>query len=193
MGKVVLDITMSLDGFITAPNDDVDNPLGVGGMRLHDWIFGGKSESGTKVTDEWINAIGAAVIGQRTYHIGVNTEDGWDGGGPFGNDVPTFVLTHHVPQENNPVFTFVTDGIESALKQAQAVAGDKNVTLMGAQTAQQYLKAGLVDEMQIHIVPVLLGDGRRLFENLDTQPIELESTRVIESPGVTHLRFRVVK
>ena len=203
MGKVVLDISMSLDGFIAAPNDDPERPLGDGGQRLHDWVFGGKAErSGTsprtsatgsnrEVMDESFKTTGAVIMGRRWFDIG---EGPWGDNPPF--QVPCFVLTHDAHEKlfkGATTFTFVTDGIESALKQAQAAAGDKQVGVGGANTAQQYLSAGLLDEIQIHLVPVLLGEGRRLFEHIGTEQIELETTRVISSPGVTHLKFRVVK
>jgi len=203
MGKVLLDISMSLDGFIAGPNDDPERPLGDGGQRLHDWVFGGKTErSGTsprtsttgsnrEVMDESFKTTGAVIMGRRWFDIG---EGPWGDNPPF--QVPCFVLTHDAHEKlvkGATTFTFVTDGIESALKQAQAAAGDKNVGVGGANTAQQYLSAGLLDEIQIHLAPVLLGEGCRLFEHIGTEHIELERTRVIESPGVTHLWFRVVK
>jgi dihydrofolate reductase len=203
MGKVVLDITMSLDGLIAGPNDDVE--------RLHEWLFTGTTRTGsdrsasvlpgresfrtsggsTGVLDEAFRTTGAMVMGRRFFDIG---EKPWGDDPPF--HVPVFVLTHR-PRETlikgETTFTFVTEGIEGAIDAAKAAAGDQNVTVGGANIAQQCLKAGLLDEMQIHIVPVLLGDGIRLFERMDTGPTELEMTRVIEAPGVTHLRFRVVK
>jgi dihydrofolate reductase len=207
MGKVLLDISLLLDGFIAAPNDDPERPLGDGGQRLHDWVFGGKTERtentprnsavdprNAEVLDEMFNTTGAMVAGRRTYDF---SKDEWGERDPFGGQLPVFVLSHDVPErvaKGGAVYTFVTDGIESALTQAKSAAGDKNVQVMGgANIAQQCLKAGLLDEIQIHLVPVLLGEGRRLFEHLGTEQIELETTRVIESPGVTHLKFRVVK
>jgi len=203
MGKVVVDISMSLDGFITGPNDSIDLPLGEGGERLHDWIFGGSSEkSGTsprtsatgsnrEVMEEAFETTGATVMGRRWFDIG---EKPWGDDPPF--HVPVFVLTHHARKtikKGRTTFTFITDGIESALEKARSAAGDKNVDVGAANVAQQYIRAGLVDEIQIHLVPILLGEGVRLFEHLGSKPIELEKTRLIESPDVTHLRFRVVK
>ncbi|SRR5712692_3254295 len=204
MGKVILDMSMSLDGFIAGPNDGVERPLGDGGERLHDWIFGGKTDRtgsaprgsagnprDAEVMDEAFKTLGAVIMGRRWFEIG---EGPWGDNPPF--QVPCFVLTHDAHEKlvkGATTFTFVTDGIESALKQAQAAAGDKNVGVGGANTAQQYLSAGLLDEIQIHLAPVLLGEGCRLFEHIGTEHIELERTRVIESPGVTHLWFRVVK
>jgi dihydrofolate reductase len=204
MGKVIVDMSVSLDGFITGPNDGVERPLGDGGERLHDWIFDGSAErSGTsprtsvtagsnrEMMDEAFKTLGAVIMGRRWFDIG---EGPWGENPPF--HVPCFVLTHDAHEKlvkGATTFTFVTDGIESALTQAQAAAGDKHIGVGGAHTAQQYLQAGLLDEIQIHLVPVLLGEGRRLFDHPGTKHIELESTRVIASPGVTHLRFRVVK
>jgi dihydrofolate reductase len=204
MGKVAVDITMSLDGFISGPNDDVEQPLGEGGERLHEWVYGLESwrgrhglEGGTtgrdaEVLDEAFRNLGAVVLGRRMFDLA----QGWGDDPPF--HAPVFVLTHRgqepLVKEGGTTFTFVTDGIESALDQAQAAAGDKDVSVAGgASTVQQYLKAGLLDELQIHVVPLLLGDGRRLFDDLGSQRIELEQTRVIYSPAVTHLKYRVVK
>ncbi|OGO36265.1 MAG: deaminase [Chloroflexi bacterium RBG_16_56_8] len=202
MGKVTVDMSMSLDGFITAPNDRPGNGLGDGGERLHEWLYdlaswrerhslaGGKANRDAEVLDEAFANTGAVVVGKRMY----DNAEGWGDNPPF--HMPVFVLTRTAQdtmvKEGGTTFTFVTDGVESALKQAKAAAGDKDVSVAGgANIVQQYLKAGLLDEMQIHLVPILLGDGRRLFDDLGTERIELERARVIESPGVTHLRFRV--
>ncbi|MCA1707677.1 MAG: dihydrofolate reductase family protein [Actinobacteria bacterium] len=204
MGKVVVDITTSLDGFIAGPNDGPEVPLGEGGERLHQWVYdlaswrephglaGGKTNRDSEVLDEAFKSAGAIVVGRRMF----DNAQGWGENPPF--HMPVFVLTHEAREteakEGGTTFTFVTDGIESALGQARAAAGDKNVSVGGgANTIQQFLKAGLLDEIQIHIAPLLLGDGIRLFEHLSTEKIELERTRVIDSPDVIHLRFRVVK
>jgi len=203
MGKVIVDLSMSLDGFITGPNDSIDLPLGEGGERLHDWIFSGSPErSGTSprtsatginraIMVEAFRDTGATVMGRRWFDIG---EKPWGDDPPF--QTPVFVLTHQ-PRETitkgKTTFIFVTDGIESALEQAQAAAGKRDVDVGAANVAQQYMKAGLVDEINIHLVPILLGDGVRLFNDLDKRQIELERTRIVIAPGVTHLRFRVVK
>ncbi|MGH3115627.1 MAG: dihydrofolate reductase family protein [Gaiellales bacterium] len=204
MGKVVVDITTSLDGFIAGPNDGPELPLGDGGERLHQWVYelaswrephglaGGKTNRDSEVLDEAFRTTGAVVVGRRMF----DNARGWGDNPPF--HMPVFVLTHEarekVAKEGGTTFTFVNDGIESALEQARAAAGDKNVSVGGgANTIQQYLRAGLLDEVQIHIAPMLLGSGIRLFERLDTEPIELERTRVIDSPAVTHLRFCVAK
>jgi dihydrofolate reductase len=194
MGKVIIDITMSLDGFIAGPNDDVE--------RLHNWLFSGNtpsaysnyvklSKQSAEVFDELVKTTGSIITGRRTYDL----TGGWNGSHPVNDSV--FVVSHDVPKnipEGSTTFTFVTDAIESAVKQAKKAAGNKNVYLMGgADVAQQCIKAGLVDEMMIHLVPVLLGDGIRLFDNIGVKPIELEQTRILEASGVSHLRFRVVK
>jgi dihydrofolate reductase len=203
MGKVAVDISVSLDGFITGPNDNLEQPLGEGGERLHDWVYGleswrkrhglagGSSDRDAEVLDEAFRTLGAVVLGKRMFDLA----KGWGDNPPF--HVPVFVLTHHARdtevKEGGTTFTFVTDGIESALEQAKAAAGDKDVSVAGgANTIQQYLCAGLLDELQIHLVPLLFGEGRRLFDDLDNDQVELKRTRVVESPtGVTHLRFRV--
>jgi dihydrofolate reductase len=204
MGKVGTGLSMSLDGFIAGPNDGPQSPLGEGGERLFAWYSSGDTEyrlPGTEMVFEVSPQsaellreahakMGAFVTGRRTFDI----TNGWGGSPPLG--VPTFVLTHTVPQEwvyEGSPFTFVTDGVQSALEQAKAVAGDKDVAVGAASIVQQCIRAGLLEEIHVDLVPVLLGDGVRLFDHLDTEPIELESTRVIEGAGVTHLTFRVVK
>ncbi len=204
MGKVTSGLTMSLDGFIAAPNDGPENPLGENGMRLFDWYGSGDTDyvvpsgemtfavspQSAEMLREVFSSLGAIVTGRRTFDI----TNGWGGRHPL--DVPVFVLTHSVPDgwdyEGSP-FTFVTDGVESAVEQARTVAGEKNVAVGAASLVQQCLKAGLLDEVHVDLVPVLLGDGVRLFDHLGAGPIELESTQVVEGAGVTHLTFRVVK
>jgi dihydrofolate reductase len=195
MGKVVLEITMSLDGFVAAPNVDITRPMGDGGMCLHNWLFGDGIVSPSKIDREVANevftSVGAVVIGRRMFDVG---EPQWGEDGAFG--MPCFVLTHRdkdMVVRGATTFTFVTDGIHSALEQAKAAADDKDVMVMGgANTAQQYLQAGIVDEMRIHIAPVLLGAGTRLFDNISVQQIKLETIGLIESPLATHLRFRII-
>jgi len=192
MTRVVFDISMSLDGFITGPNAGIGNPLGDDDGRLHDWMFAAKTDADAAVLDEVYATAGAIVMGRRMFDVGVE---------PWGDPPPfhmlVFVLTHK-PQEpmimkGGTTYTFVTDGIEAALKQAEATAGDKNIAIWGgANIFQQYLKAGLLDAVQIHLIPVLLGDGVRLFEHLSSQHIELKRTRTIDTPSATHLRFDVV-
>ncbi len=217
MARLTLDISMSLDGFVAGPNPTLEDPLGEGGERLHEWVVavqgwrrmhglsGGETNVDNDVVEEGLRNTGATVMGRRMFSGGEgpweddpNADARWGDEPPFHH--PVFVLTHHarepVTKEGGTTFTFVTDGIESALEQARAAAGDKDVAVGGgANVAQQYLRAGQLDELQIHVAPVLLGDGVRLFEDgLAKPPAELESTRVIASPtGVAHLRYRVVK
>ena len=216
MAKLRLEISMSLDGFIAGPNQTLDEPLGRGGEGLHEWAFaaaswrerhgrsGGEANADSEVIEESLRNTGATVMGRRMFSGGEgpweddpNADAWWGDDPPFHH--PVFILTHHarkpVTKEGGTTFTFVTDGIEAALEQARAAAGDKDVAVGGgANVAQQYLRAGLLDELQVHVVPVLLGDGVRLFENhLGSEQRELECTRVIESPAVTHLRYRAVK
>jgi dihydrofolate reductase len=202
MGKVVLDITTSLDGFVAGRNDGPDLPLGEGGERLHEWLVGlaswrephglegGETNSSSEIVEEGLRSTGAIVLGKRMF----DNAQGWGEEPPFHK--PVFVLTHTerepLAKEGGTTFTFVTDGIESAVEQAKAAAGDKDVAIAGgASIAQQCLRAGLLDELQLHVAPMLLGGGVRLFE--DGPGIDLEPLRVIESPGVTHLRYWVVR
>jgi dihydrofolate reductase len=204
MGKVIFENSVSLDGFVAGPNDGPGNGLGDGGMRLFDWyasddtplplpgtdmVFKLARASAELLQREW-GKLGAMVAGRRMFDIA----DGRGGHPPGGGNC--FIVTHHVPQEwvkaGSP-FTFVTDGIESAIRQAKQAAGEKNVGISSASIAQQCLKAGLLDEIQIDLAPVLLGGGVRLFDNLGAASPELEIPQVVEGLGVTHLRYRVVK
>jgi dihydrofolate reductase len=206
VSKVKVELSMSLDGFIAGPNDSPEKGLGDGGDRLFKWYSTGDTDFPLPGTDmvfkisrasaeflrgPWQN-IGASVTGRRTFDIA----GGWGGNPPGGPDAPYFVVTHAVPQEwvkpGSP-FTFVTDGVESAIEKAKQAAGDKNVDLMGASIVQQCIKAGLLDEIQIDLAPVLLGGGVSMFGYLGTGPIELERIKVVEGVDVTHLLFRVVK
>jgi dihydrofolate reductase len=214
MAKLRFGVSMSLDGFIAGPNPSVDHPLGKGGMQLHEWAFklaawrkphgqeGGEVNASTEVVEESLQNIGASVMGRSMFGGGSGPwgEDPWDGW--WGDDppfhTPVFVLTHHarepLQKEGGTTFFFVTDDIESALAQAKAAAGGKDVSLGGgADVAQQYLQAGLIDELQLNVVPILLYDGTRLFENIGGAEIELEQVRVLEAPGVTHLEYRVTR
>ena len=215
MAKLKLDITTSLDGFVAGPDITLENPLGKGGELLHEWMLGLKSwrephglEGGEEGPDddlvrEAVGQNGAVIMGRRMFSGGEgaweddpNADAWWGDEPPF--HVPVFVLTHHareaVPKEGGTTFHFVTDGIESALDQARAAAGDKDVLVAGgADVAQQYLKAGLLDELMLHVSPVLLGGGVRLFEGLGPDDAKLELEEVVESPAVTHVRYRVVR
>ena len=210
---LIFDISMSLDGFIAGPNQTLEQPLGEGGDRLHEWgvrlaswrerhgLEGGDTGADDEVTKESIARAGAFLMGRRMFSGGAGPwEDDPNADGWWGDDPPfraqVFILTHHAREpveQGGTTFTFVTDGIESALEQARSAAGDKDVQIAGgADIVQQYLNAGLVDEFQVHVVPVFLGDGVRLLDDLDAQQ-NLELTRVVDSPAVTHLRYRVVK
>jgi dihydrofolate reductase len=202
MSKVVFNITVSLDGYVAGPNDGPDLGLGEGGERLHDWAFelaswrephgleGGETNPSSEVL-EGMSAAGAVVVGKRMF----DNAHGWGDEPPF--HTPVFVLTHTAREpltKSDTTFTFVTDGIESAIEQAKAAAGDGDVSIGGgASTAQQALRAGLVDEVQLTVAPVLLGGGVRLFEGLGPDDAEFELVRVIEGPKATHLKYRVVK
>lgn len=191
MSKVILDMSMSLDGFIAGANVSKEYPMGINGENLHTWMFSTpRDKVDVDVESEMFERTGAVILGNRTFEVGV---DLWEDV-PF--PVPTFVLTHKKREtliQKSGTFTFVTDGIESALQQARAVAGDKDVRLMGADIAQQFFSAGLIDEIQINHVPILLGDGVRLFEHLGTHIRQLVKDRILVSPYVTHIRYQVLK
>ena len=196
MGKVTAQFTMSLDGFIAGPNDDVGS--------LFRWYFSGNTDfqasskdpvfkiSRTRaelLREEW-DSIGAIVTGRRDFDV----SEAWGGNSPLG--VPIFIVTHTPPQEwikEDSPFTFVTEGVDRAIEKAKQVVGDKNVGVGGSMITQQALKAGLIDEIQIDLVPILLGEGIRLFNHLGSEPIQLEKIKVVDTPDVTHLRYRVVK
>jgi dihydrofolate reductase len=211
MSKLRLRISMSLDGFVAGPSQSVENPLGIGGMRLHEWVFplkawraphgleGGEDNESTQVIEESLINIGATVMGRNMFggHPGPwdaeKPWNGWWGANPPYHH-PVFVLTHHAREplalEGGTTFTFVTEGIEAALEQARRAAGGKDISLAGgAKAAQQYLAAGLVDEMEIHLVPTLLGGGERLFDGVGDDLHGLELVRTVAAPGVTHLKF----
>jgi dihydrofolate reductase len=202
MATVLIDLGMSLDGFITGPNPTPEQGLGKDGEPLLEWSGNGTepdrysgffkpSGASREIIDEMFENTGAILIGRGLYDI----MNGWDANHPI-KGVPVFLVTHEAP-ENIPQgptpFVVVTDGIESAVKQAKAAAGDKEILTHGANLTQQLLNAGLVDELLIHIVPLLLGEGTRLFDHLKSIPVNLEIIKVTEAPGVTHLRYRVVK
>jgi len=212
MGKVIADMTVSLDGFIAGPNDSIDNPLGDGTEHLHEWMTsletwrkshgleGGEHNQDTEIAEEHDRNVGAYILGRRMFD---------NGEGPWGDDpfrghwgdtppfpAPVFVLTHHpresLPMEGGTTFHFVTDGIGGALTRAREAAGEQDVRISGGATVvQQFLNAGLVDQLQLHIAPLLLGDGIRLLDGLDASAIRLEPDRVVASPKVTHIRYRV--
>jgi dihydrofolate reductase len=214
MAKLRFDVSISLDGFIAGPNPSEENPLGEGGNQLHEWAFklavwrephgleGGEVNASTEVVETSLENVGATVMGRNMFGGGPGpwAADPWDGW--WGDDppfhTPVFVLTHHerepLERRGGTTFTFVTDGIESALEQARKAAGGKDVSIGGgAAVIQQYLAAGLVDEFQLTVAPVVLGDGTRLFDNLADADVKLEPVRVVATPDVTHLSYRVVR
>ncbi len=202
MSRVLTALSTSLDGFIAGADDSPEQGLGVGGEALFKWLFDGDtpgreypdfkmSATSAKFFNEAVDRVGAGVTGRRTY----DNSHAWDGKGPVPGR-PLFVMTHSVPEnvpEGDPPYTFVTDGIESAVEQAKAAANGRDVFLQGASIVQQGLRARLLDELHIHLVPVVLGRGVRLLDGLDAGSVELELTGVIDAPGVTHLSYRVVK
>jgi dihydrofolate reductase len=213
MSRLRCHISISLDGFVAGPNQSEENPLGEGGEGLHDWVVklavwrqahgleGGEVTESTRVLDESLENVGAAVMGRNMF--------GPPGGGPWGDGewkgwwgdnppyhYPVFIVTHHprdsMEMDGGTTFHFVTDGIEPALERAREAAGGKDVVLWGGgQIVQQYLAAGLLDELELHVVPVLLGDGARIFGSLRDAELQLEQVRAVEAPGVTHLKYRV--
>jgi dihydrofolate reductase len=193
VSKVIAEISMSLDGFITGPNVHAGNGLGDGGERLHDWMFDAKTEMDAQIVDEIYGSTGAVVLGKGMFDVGFEP---WGDPPPFG--MPVFVVTHEerepLPMQGGTTYTFVTAGIEAALELARVAAGDKNVGIWGgADIIRQYLEAGLLDEMQIHLIPILLGGGIRLFEGVDPEGIELRRGNSVETAAATHFRFEVVK
>lgn len=213
MSKVRVHISVSLDGYVAGPNQSHENPLGEGGEGLHDWIVplkawrepagmeGGEENANSPVVREAFANVGAEIMGRGKF--------GPAGRGPWGDDPwqgwwgedppfrkPVFVLTHHEREPltlSDTTFTFVTDGIEAALAQAREAAGDRDVFIGGGANAiNQYLAAGLIDEIELHVVPLLLGGGARLFEGVGPD-VRLEPIRTVEAPGVTHLKYRVVR
>lgn len=211
MSRLRFQISVSLDGFVAGPDPSEEEPLGVGGEEIHRWVIklaawrkphgreGGEVNASSAVVEETLDNVGATIMGRNMFGGGPGPwgEDPW--GGWWGEDPPfhhpVFVLTHHererLEKEGDNSFTFVTDGIESALAQAQEAAGGKDVALAGgAAVAQQYLAAGLLDELLLHVVPILLGSGTRLFENFDAADVGLEQARVVEAPDVAHLFYR---
>lgn len=192
MARVATSMSMSLDGFVTGPNPTPEKPFGDRNADvLHEWFFKHKTDEDVAILDEMVSGCGAVVMGRKSFDD-VGEQGGWGDKGPV-NGAPCFVVTHRAPTRSYPsVYTFVTDGVASAIAQAKAAAGDKTVGLHGAKIPQQALELGLLDEIQIHLVPVLLGDGIRMFEYLGRR-IDLERTREIATPGATHLRYNVVR
>jgi len=213
MSKVRVSISVSLDGYVAGPNQSQEEPLGDGGERLHDWAVelkawrelagmeGGEVNASSAVMEEEHTNVGAEIMGRGKFgppSRGAWGDDPWRGW--WGEDPPfrkpVFVLTHHAREPltlSDTTFTFVTDGIHSALVRAREAAGDEDVFIGGgAKAINQYLAAGLVDELELHVVPLLLGGGERLFDEVGPG-VKLELLRVVEAPGVTHLKYRVVR
>jgi len=213
MASVRFDLAVSLDGFIAGPNPSQEHPLGEGGMQLHEWAFelaawrkphgkeGGDVNASTPVMEQMLANTGATIMGRNMFGGGPGPwgDDPWQGW--WGDEppfhTPVFVLSHHarepLQKDGGTTFHFVTDGVESALAQARQAAGDRDVSLGGgASVAQQFLAAGLVDELCLSVVPVLLGGGTRLLENLDAG-LAFEQAGVVDAPGVTHLKYRAVR
>lgn len=212
MGKLRCQISMSLDGFVAGPNQSEENPLGLGGEDLHEWVVkleawrrqhgleGGELNASSAVIEEVQTNVGATVMGRNMFGGGPgpwdkdNPWNGWWGDNPPFH-TPVFVLTHHprdpLEMKGGTTFHFVIDGIQSALEQARQAAGAKDVMIGGgANVVQQYLAAGLVDEFELHVVPILLDDGERLLEKVGD--LKLEQVRAVDAPGVTHIRYRVI-
>jgi len=213
MSKLKSHISMSADGYVASPNQSPENPLGEGGESLHDWVValeawrrshgreGGEINASTPIVEEMLENVGAILMGRNMFGGGPGPWDDAEWKGWWGDDppfhVPVFVLTHHprepLEMQGGTTFFFVTDGIEAALERAREAAGDEDVSIAGgAEVIQQYLAAGLVDELEVNVVPLVLGGGERLLENLGDD-LELEQVRVVEAPGVAHLKYRVVK
>ena len=211
MSKVTCQISISLDGFVAGPNQSLENPIGEGGLRLHEWVFttaswreqqgltGGERSVDSDVAHEVAQNVGAYIMGRKMFGGGEGPWDltwkGWWGDAPPYH-VPVFVLTHYqrdpLPMQGGTTFTFVTGGIGSALEQARAAAGDKDIMIAGgAHAVQQFIEAGLLDELYLHIVPVVLGAGERLLENVGDP--KLQPVKVIASPAVTHVRYRIAR
>jgi dihydrofolate reductase len=211
MSKVICHQSISLDGFTAGPNQSLENPIGEGGLRLHQWMFetaafrrmngqpGGAEGADSDAVDQIASdpRVGAHIMGRNMFGGGHGPWDlewkGWWGDNPPYHDA-VFVLTHHerepLPMQGGTTFYFVTDGIESAMRQAREAAGEKDLQIAGgADTVRQFLRAGLLDELNLHLVPVVLGSGERLFQ--DVGDLKLTITQVISSPAVTHLTYRV--
>jgi dihydrofolate reductase len=211
MSNVICQISISLDGFVAGPNQSLENPIGEGGLRLHEWVFataswreqqgqtGGARGVDSEVIDEVVKNVGAYIMGRKMFGGGGGPWNqawkGWWGDDPPYH-VPVFVLTHHARgpllMQGGTTFTFVSTGIRSALEQAGSAAGDKDIMIAGgAHTIQQFIAAGMLDELYLHIVPIVLGTGERLLENVGDPT--LQPIKVIASPAVTHVKYRLVR
>jgi dihydrofolate reductase len=193
VSKVVFNTSMSLDGFMTASNQSAEEPMGTGGLRLFDWVIASDDERDRQVLARAGEGAGAMICGRNTYN---DSLPAWGANGPGGAArTPTFVVTHQAPTDapEDGVYRFVTNGLESAVEQAKATAGGQIVNAGGANLGRQLLEAGLVDELRIHVVPVLFGAGTSMFAGLPDRHIELETIEVIHGAGAIHMRFNVVR
>jgi dihydrofolate reductase len=191
MSATVLDMSMSLDGYVTGPNDSRENPFGDGAEMLHGWLSDEATDDDRAILQDMLDSVGAIVMGRTSFDKNEG-DGGWGDAGPVG-DTPCFVVTHNKPTASNPpLFTFVTDGVVGAIEQAKDAAGDKVVSLFGATIMQQALPLGLVDEIRVHVIPVLLGGGTPLFGTLDSS-IKLERIEARLTPAATHIAFRVIR
>ena len=191
MARVICDMSISLDGYVTGPNDSRANPFGDGAGMLDGQVFDAATDDDRAILQEMLDGVGAIVMGRTSFDKNEG-DGGWGEGGPLG-DTPCFVVTHNKPTTSYPsVYTFVSDGVESAIEQAKNAAGDKVVGLHGATVMQQALPLGLVDEVRVHVIPVLLGGGTRPFGTLDSS-ITLERTQALATPAATHIGFRVIR
>jgi len=191
MGLTICDMSASVDGYVTGPNDSRANPFGDGAEMLHDWLSSAATEEDRAMLQETLDSTGAIVMGRTSFEKNEGN-GGWGTGGPMG-DTPVFVVTHHMPPTSYPsVFTFVTDGVVGAIEQAKTAAGGKDVGLFGATVMQQALPLGLVHEIRVHVVPVLLGGGTLLFSTLRSA-VKLERIHVTATPAATHFRYRVMR
>ena len=188
MSTVFAEITMSLDGYVAGEGISIQQPMGYGGTRLHEWIFGKKTLADNKLVEEYMNESGAFIVGNRTYSTAI--PDAWENQSPF--PCPAFVVCHQKPSQTVKGFIYSTGSLEETLTEAQRIANGKKVCIMGgASIIQQYLQAGLVEELSIHIAPLLLGRGVRLFDHVGRSAIGLEQVRVVETPAAIHVKYSV--
>ena len=192
MAQVICDMSMSLDGYVTGPNDSRENPFGDGAGMMHDWISDAATDEDRALLQEMLDGVGAIVMGRTSFDKNEG-DGGWGEGGPVG-DIPCFVVTHHEPATSHPsIYTFVTDGVASAVAQAKAFAGDKDISLTPGNIAGQAFAAGLVDEVRVDLVPVVFGAGVRFFGDYAGSPLLLENPQVVQGHRVTHLHYRLRK
>ena len=188
MAKLVVDITVSLDGFITGPDISIEQPMGKGGPALHHWMFKDKTETDAKILSELVERIGAVILGNRMYSTAIDIA--WGGVTPFLS--PAIVVCHKAPAKKVQGFMYNTNGIEDALEHARELAGDKDIWIIGgANIIQQFFRARLVDILHLHIAPILLNHGTRLFEGIENDEIHLTQKALIETPGAVHIKYQI--